>query len=158
MAGNPGLALSGTIVANKRRGSLVMKKHSYLPVILSLLITICGLGAVAFGQNSRVMAEAQRIAGDKFAITVQTKKGANVYAVNRPSATILNAIDRGLTDLFAVARKNGYSRRLNYADYSVYIEKADRTKDSTGQYSPDIAIAPFCAAHLSSIAGKIGIV
>ena len=119
-----------------------MKKHSYLPVILSLLITICGLGAVAFGQNSRVMAEAQRIAGDKFAITVQTKKGANVYAVNRPSATILNAIDRGLTDLFAVARKNGYSRRLNYADYSVYIGKADRTKDSTGQYSPDIAIAP----------------
>ena len=119
-----------------------MQKHSYLPVILSLLITICGLGAVAFGQNSRVMAEAQRIAGDKFAITVQTKKGANVYAVNRPSATILNAIDRGLTDLFAVARKNGYSRRLNYADYSVYIGKADRTKDSTGQYSPDIAIAP----------------
>lgn len=95
----------------------------------------------AYGQNTRVLAEAQRITGDKFAVSARTTKGANVYAVNRPSAAVMNAIDKGLTDLFAVARKNGYSRRLNYSDYSVYIGRPDRTKDSTGQYSPDIAIA-----------------
>jgi hypothetical protein len=45
-----------------------------------------------------------------------------------------------LADLFAAARRNGYSRHLNYSDYSVYIGRADRTRDSTGQYSPDIAV------------------
>jgi hypothetical protein len=53
---------------------------------------------------------------------------------------MLNAIDKGLTDLFTVARKNGYSRRLNYSDYSIYIGNADRTKDRDGNYSPDIAV------------------
>ena len=53
---------------------------------------------------------------------------------------MINAIDKGLTDLFAVSRKNRYFRRLDYSDYSVYIGKADRVKDSTGQYSPDIAV------------------
>src|SRR5262249_32554262 len=32
------------------------------------------------------------------------------------------------------------SRHLNYSDYTVFIAKADRTKDSAGQYSPDIAV------------------
>ena len=73
-------------------------------------------------------------------ISVRTPKGANVFAVNRPSLTVLRAIDMGLTDLFAVARKNGYYKRLNYGDYSIYIARADRIKDSAGQYSPDIAI------------------
>jgi hypothetical protein len=53
---------------------------------------------------------------------------------------MLNAIDRGLTDLFAVARKNGYRRGLNYADYTIYIANADRDRDSGGRYSPDIAV------------------
>jgi hypothetical protein len=53
---------------------------------------------------------------------------------------MLAAIDKGLTDLFAVARKNGYSRRLNYSDYTVFIARPDRTKDSAGAYSPDIAV------------------
>ncbi len=53
---------------------------------------------------------------------------------------MLNAIDTGLTDLFAVARKNGYSRKLNYSDYSIYIANPDRSKNADGQYSPDIAV------------------
>jgi hypothetical protein len=53
---------------------------------------------------------------------------------------MLSAIDRGLTDLFAAARRRGYSRRLNYSDYSVFIANADRNRDSAGRYSPDIAI------------------
>ncbi len=115
-----------------------MKKMHILSILL-LILVLAGLDQSAFGQNGRVLVEAERITGDKFTVSVHTSKGANVYAVNRPSSTVLNAIDKGLTDLFAVARKNGYSRKLNYSDYSVYIGKADRTKDSTGQYSPDIA-------------------
>jgi hypothetical protein len=53
---------------------------------------------------------------------------------------MMQAIDKGLTDLFAVARKNGYGRHLNYSDYTVFIARADRTKNATGQYSPDIAV------------------
>ena len=91
-------------------------------------------------QNSRALSEAQRFSGDRFTITMRTPRGANVIAVRRPSANMLNAIDRGLSDLFVIAKRNGYSRRLNYADYSIYIARTDRTRDSEGRYSPDIAI------------------
>jgi len=53
---------------------------------------------------------------------------------------MLAAIDKGLTDLFAVARKNRYKKRLSYSDYTVYIAKADRQKNADGNYSPDIAV------------------
>jgi hypothetical protein len=60
--------------------------------------------------------------------------------VKRPSAAMMSAIDKGLTDLFAVARKNGYTRNLTYPSYTVFIANADRDRDSAGQYSPDIAV------------------
>lgn len=93
-----------------------------------------------FAQNRQVVAEAQRITGDSFRFAGRTANGANVYSVNRPSAAMLSAIDRGLANLFAVARKNGYSRRLNHSDYSIFVARADRNKDYRGAYSPDIAI------------------
>jgi hypothetical protein len=104
--------------------------------------TMLIVGAVQFGsaQNRRVVAEAQRITGDRFPISARTPRGANVFAVKRPSAAMLAAIDRGLTDLFAVSRKNGYRNRLRYADYTVFIARADRNRDSQGQYSPDVAV------------------
>ena len=117
-----------------------MKHNNFNAVAVSIFAFLAGLSGTAAAQNPRVLAEAQRITGDKFTVAVRTPKGANVFAVARPAAGILNAIDRGLTDLFAVARKNSYSRRLNYSDYSVYIGRADRLKDSSGQYSPDIAV------------------
>lgn len=112
-----------------------MKSKLILFAIFTLLST-----SAAVSQDRRVLAQAQRISGDTFAIAATTPKGAHVYAVNRPSAAVLKAVDTGLADLFTVARKNGYSKRLNYSDYSIYIAKADRTKDSAGQYSPDIAV------------------
>jgi hypothetical protein len=108
-------------------------------ILLSGLVA----GGSVFGQDRRVLAKAEQITGDRFSIAARTPKGANVYAVNRPSASVLNAIDKGLADLFAVSRKNGYSKRLNYSDYSVFIGRADRTKDYQGQYSPDIEIPVF---------------
>jgi len=97
------------------------------------------LATAVFSQRG-VVATAERISGDRFAFSTTTPKGAHVYAVNKPSAATLTAIDSGLTDLFAVARKNHYRNRLNYSDYTVFIAKPDRTKDSTGAYSPDIAV------------------
>jgi hypothetical protein len=94
----------------------------------------------ASAQSGQLVAQAERISGDRFTYTGTTPRGAIVYGVNRPPAAMLAAIDKGLTDLFAVARKNGYSRRLNYSDYTVFIARPDRTKDSAGAYSPDIAV------------------
>ena len=111
-----------------------------LSVIFSIVL-IAGFDRTVSAQNRSVLATAERVSGDKFTVATKTPKGANVYSVTRPSATVLKAIDKGLTDLFAVSRKNGYYKRLNYTDYSIFIGKADRTKDSQGQYSPDIAVA-----------------
>ena len=90
--------------------------------------------------DRRVFAEAERVSGDRFTFSSKTPKGARIYAVNQPPAAMLREIDKGLTDLFAVARKNGYNARLNYSDYVVFIAKPDRQKDGDGKYSPDLAI------------------
>lgn len=111
-----------------------------------LLILVLGFLFVQTGaaqterQNRTIINEAVRISGDSFPVFVQTPMGVRVYAVKQPSATVLNAIDTGLTDLFALARKNNYRKRTNYSDYTIFIAKADRTKDSAGRYSPDIAV------------------
>ncbi len=116
-----------------------MKRSIILCVLVLGLVELSVTRLMA--QDPRLLAAATRNSGDTFPIGVRTPRGASVYAVTRPSAAELAAIDRGLTDLFAVARKNGYSKRLNYGDYSVFIATADRTQNSEGQYSPDVAIA-----------------
>lgn len=103
-------------------------------------VSIFALAQIADGQNKTVFSEAERISGDKFTISVRTPMGANVYAAKQPSIDVLNAIDKGLSDLFMVARKNKYRKRLNYSDHTIYIARADRTKDIDNKYSPDIAI------------------
>ncbi len=105
-----------------------------------LLTLAFGAADVANAQNRQILAQAESVTGDRFPFTVRTARGANIYAAERPSAAMLSAIDYGLTDLFTVARKNRYSRRLNYSDYTVFIAKADRDKDSQGKYSPDVAV------------------
>jgi hypothetical protein len=117
---------------------MTMKQASTRIFVLAAAAT--ALFTSVNAQNRAVLAEAQRISGDSFPVAVQTKKGAMIYAVRQPSAAMLKAIDQGLTDLFVVARKNGYSRRLNYAEYSVFIANADRQKDADGKYSPGIAV------------------
>lgn len=91
-------------------------------------------------QGKTPFSEAQRVTGDSFPITARTSKGASIYAVSQPSIAMMQAIDQGLTDLFVVARKNGYNKHLNYSDYTIFIAKADRTKNAAGEYSPDIAV------------------
>ncbi len=108
--------------------------------LFNLLIVISIMSASSFAQSRGALSEAQRITGDRFGIATRTPRGANIYSVRKPSSAMLSAIDLGLTNLFTVARKNRYSRRLNYSDYTIFIGNADRDRDSTGRYSPDIAV------------------
>jgi hypothetical protein len=108
----------------------------------------------ALAQTDVLVAQAERISGDKFTVSTKTPMGASVYAVNQPSAAMLSAIDKGLTDLFAVARKNHYNKYLDPTDYTIFIAKPDRLTDSAGQYSPDIAVG--AAQYAGSIYDKGG--
>jgi hypothetical protein len=105
-----------------------------------LLLAILSFAALVSAQDRQVLAQAERITGDQFPITLQTPQGATVYAAEEPKEAMLKSIDKGLADLFAVARKNNYSKKLNYSDYTVYIARPDRMKDANGKYSPDIAV------------------
>ena len=115
-----------------------------------------GGGARARGVDTRLLAEAQRYSGDRFQFEAQTPRGVRVYAVNRPRAEVLSAIDAGLTELFDVARRHGYNRMLDYSNYTVFIGRADRDRDSAGAYSPDIAVG--AAQYAGSVYDKGGYV
>ena len=123
---------------------------AYLVLIFALLIQVSSASA----QSGSSLAQAEQISGDRFTVTTRTPMGATVYAVSQPNATMLSTIDAGLTDLFAVARKNGYRRNLNYSNYTIYIAKPDRLKDIDGKYSPDIAVG--AAQYAGSIYDKGG--
>jgi hypothetical protein len=133
-----------------------MVRSNFIRVLLVSFAALTCLGQYADAQDRRLLAEAERVTGDTFAYSGRTPRGASVYAVKRPSAEVIQAIDKGLTDLFAVARKNRYFKQLNYSDYSIFIGKADRVKDSAGQYSPDIAIG--AAQYAGSIYDQGGYV
>ena len=108
-------------------------KRSVIAPLFALLFA-----AAAFGQSS-ALAKAQRVTGDRFTVSLTTPKGARVIAVGRPSAAMLNAIDSGLTELFAAARRSGYRRMLSHGNYTIFVAKADRQMNG-GTYSPDIAV------------------
>lgn len=108
-----------------------MMKYNLLK-IASLAVLLFGSMSVTHAQNASVLAKAERISGDEFSFSAKTPRGARVYSVSRSSSGELAAIDRGLSDLFAVARKNGYRRHLNYADYTVYIARDDVGGDTPG--------------------------
>ncbi len=93
--------------------------------------------------DRNLIAAAKKVTGDSFPFFSETSKGARVYSVNQPSTKMLNAIDTGLSDLFKIAKKHNYTNRLNYSDYTIFIAKPDRTKDASGQYSPDIAVSAY---------------
>jgi hypothetical protein len=111
----------------------------------TLLVALIGLGIFALstsGQstNPGLVARAEQITGDTFPVIVHSRRGVTVFARSSPSAELLNAIDSGFADLFAVAQRHGYRNRTRFEDYTVFIGRADRLKDSAGQYSPDIAV------------------
>lgn len=92
------------------------------------------------GGGGGLLARAQSYTGDRFRFETLTPRGARVVSVNRPNASTMSAIDRGLTELFAAARRRGYRAAVNHSEYTIFIARADRTSDGSGRYSPDIAI------------------
>ncbi len=114
-----------------------MKKQ--IVTIFAVVMFVC-IGGVSLSWAQGALGQVQRITGDRFSFRASTPNGANIVAVKRPSGAMLAAIDRGLTNLFTVARKNGYARRLGFAEYTIYIANADRNRNAAGQYSPDIAV------------------
>ena len=115
-----------------------MTNRIYL--FLIMLVAVVGFSMSASAQNAQLFAEAERVTGDQFGFGERTPRGAVVYGVKEPSTAMMNAIDKGLSDLFTVARKNGYRRGLNYSSYTIFIANPDRLKSADGQYSPDIAV------------------
>ncbi len=91
--------------------------------------------------DSRLVARAEQITGDRFREVTSTPNGVTVVALSTPRREVLDAIDRGFAELFSIAQRHGYHSRLNYGDYTVFLARPDRSKDSSGQYSPDLAVA-----------------
>ena len=137
---------------------LLITRRRALSAVIVLFISTLGASAAAQvgGINRRVVAQAENYTGDRFSYTTDTPHGAHVITRVRPRPEWLRAVDDGLTDLFAVARKHGYRSHLNYSDYVIFIAKPDRTRDSTGAYSPDVAyVAPSYAGSIYDQGGYI---
>lgn len=123
-----------------RRSPLTAFYRGSLFAALALFFTSIPTPEVYAQVDRRVVARAQSVTGDAFRHNAQTPRGARVYSVSPANQATLEAVDRGLDALFAVARRRGYGARVRFQDYVIFIARPDRTKDSTGQYSPDIAI------------------
>ena len=122
---------------------IIMNKLKIVSQIACLLFVGLLLFQNAVAQSNRdrtLIREAQRITKDNFPTFTVTEKGARVYSDGKPNFRMLNAIDEGLNNLFIVARKNNLRNRLNYSDYTIFIGRPDRTRDSSKNYSPDIAV------------------
>jgi hypothetical protein len=122
-----------------------LSKLSYIARVLPLvLVGIMYSVQTSVGQyrsnNSALVARAQQITGDTFPLVGTTPRGVTVFARTMPRTELLNAIDSGFAELFQVAQRHRYRNRIRFQDYTVFIARADRTKDSQGQYSPDIAL------------------
>jgi len=125
-----------------------MKSESILRNLTAVILVALALVAPAEIQarapqsvNPSLVAYAERVTGDRFRVVTSTPRGVTVVGISMPRPEVLNAIDSGLGELFAIARRHGYQRHLNFTDYTVFIGRADRTTNSEGQYSPDIAVS-----------------
>ena len=141
---------AGFVFENEGEHRNVMNIGRQLKSLRMFVLPACALLLFMGGGHSvnaqrsieqRLTERASQITGDSFPVSTRTPRGVRVYARTQPNASVLRAIDDGLTELFAVARRHGYRARLEHTAYTVYIARADRDKDSSGNYSPDIAVA-----------------
>ena len=123
---------------------LPVKTFRYL--LVGILLGYCflaGNDGIAYAQSAddlKIKAYAERVSNDSFTIKTKTPKGARIYAVRKPNKELLKAIDKGLSDLFALAKKNNYPARTRHSDYTIFIAKADQTNDGAGNYVPVVAV------------------
>jgi hypothetical protein len=120
------------------------KSSATFGFLLFMLLTLLSVGSLTAtaqrGVPQGLVSRARQVTGDDFPFAARTPRGVTVVAVSRPRAEVLQAIDQGFSELFAVASRHNYRNHLNYSDYVVFIGRPDRLKDSSGQYSPDIAV------------------
>ena len=121
------------------------KRFTIIGKALTLVLAVIAFSGQAAAHSYRqinpaLVSRAEQVTGDKFPIVTTTPRGVTVLARTMPRLDLLNAIDRGLADLFTVAQRHGYRNRMRFDDYTIFIGRADRTTDSKGQYSPDIAV------------------
>jgi hypothetical protein len=117
-------------------------KNKFIRLLIAVFCMFAPSDAPAQTRIERqLIAEGERVTGDRFTVSTKTPNGARVFAVKQPNRATLQAIDKGLTDLFVIARKHNYRARTNYGDYTIFIARPDRLKDINGNYSPDIAVA-----------------
>jgi len=126
-------------------GSMHLRRFANIAKAFSLAVALIALSVQAAGQSYRstnpaLVSRAEQLTGDRFTVVTTTPLGVTVFARTTPRVDLLSAIDRGFVELFAIAQRHGYRSRLRFDDYTVFIARADRTKDSSGQYSPDIAV------------------
>ena len=120
-------------------------KSSILAVLVTCSVLLIDASARAGGApgsiDRRLVARAEAVTRDAFPFSTATPRGVRVLARAKPRPEVLGAIDDVFTELFAIARRHGYRARLSHSDYTVFIARADRTKDSSCAYSPDIALS-----------------
>lgn len=125
------------------------RKLAFILVFLVLSINVHGKGEKALSmsapmlqrQDTGLVRRATVVTGDRFPFATSTPGGVRVFAVSEPAPAMLRAIDDGFRDLFGVARRNGYRARLQVSDYTVFIARADRTRNRANAYSPDLKVA-----------------
>src|SRR5947209_11806766 len=85
-------------------------------LLLFSLFALSGnlLNASAQGVDPRLVARAEQISQDSFPVQMRTPRGVRVFSYARTRPEMLRAIDDGFSELFAVARRHGYSARLDY--------------------------------------------
>ena len=102
-----------------------MKSESILRNLTAVILVALALVAPAEIQarapqsvNPSLVAYAERVTGDRFRVVTSTPRGVTVVGISMPRPEVLNAIDSGLGELFAIARRHGYQRHLNFTDYT----------------------------------------
>lgn len=120
----------------------MLRKVFKLSLIVGLSVMTLGqvIAVPQRGVPQGLISRARQISGDDFPFATRTPRGVAVLAVSRPRPEVLQAIDQGFSDLFVIAARHGYRNKLNYSDYTVFIARPDRLKDSAGNYSPDVAV------------------
>lgn len=122
----------------------------------ALLVAVASAGIPYPHNDGDLVPSAVAITGDRFVVLTSSPRGVRIYAVTPPSAAAMKAIDDGLAELFLIAKRHGYQRCTSHADYTIFIARADRTRNADGQYSPDIAIG--AAQYAGSIYDQGGFV
>jgi hypothetical protein len=145
-AGGTDVAPSMTVFGNsdlKRCHMNLFTRIVCFTLIIAALLLIAFRGSVhSQSSGNNALATAERISGDHFRYYYRTRSGVQVYSADRIGAQMLDAIDKGFTDLFEIAESSKYRfrNRLRYSDYTVFVGRPDRTEGKKGNYSPDIAV------------------